>query len=299
MRYDVSRVLLNYHFYINGVSYVGKPRSHTAMYIGRKIADQLEKLESVEQCLVFAESGMEIPESLRKSHAILLIKNPQLEYARLAVELERMQAEEDKKYGYIASNGSYISETARIGEGARIEPGCLIGHHVEIGRDAVLLRGTVIKNSTIGDRLLANEYAVVGANGFTVVEDGEGNKMRMPSLGRVVIGNDVEVGAHNNVSRGSGGDTVLDDYVKLDAFVHIGHDAHLKRNVEVTAGGIVGGYDVIGEKAFLGLNATLRNRIEIGGGAFLGMGAVVTKPVDRGMVVAGNPAQILRTVSGG
>ena len=123
--------------------------------------------------------------------------------------------------------------------------------------------------------------------------------MRIPSLGGVIIGNDVEVGAHNNVSRGSGGDTVLEENVKLDAFVHIGHDAHLMKNVEITAGVIVGGYDIVGENAFLGLNATLRNRIEIGDGSFLGMGAVVTKSVARDTVVVGNPAKTLRMVSGG
>lgn len=299
MQYDVSRIDTDYHFNITGVSYIGNPRSNTVMYIGRKIAEQLKKLESVEQCLVFAEKGIEVPADLRKRHAIFLVENPQLEYAKLAIQLERMQAEEDKKYGYSDSEGSYISETAVIGEGAYMEPGCFIGHHVIIGGNAVLLKGTVVKNAVIGDRFLANEYAVIGANGFTIAEDEESNKMRIPSLGRVIIGNDVEVGAHNNVSRGSGGDTVLDDYVKLDAFVHIGHDAHLMKNVEVTAGGIVGGYDTVGEKAFLGLNAALRNRIEIGDRALLGMGAVVTKSVAKDTVVAGNPAKMFRAVSGG
>ncbi|MDE6950224.1 MAG: hypothetical protein K2P64_04820 [Lachnospiraceae bacterium] len=299
MQYDVSRIHEDYHFNITGVSYIGRPQSNTAMYINKKISDQLTKLESAEQCLVFAENSIEIPNSLKKNHAILLVKNPQLEYAKLAAELESIQAEEDKKYQYIYSNGSYISETAVIGKDSHIEQGCIVGHHVVIGENAVLLNGTVIKNSTIGDRFVANEYAVVGANGYTIAENESGNKIRIPSLGRVTIGNNVEIGVHDNVSRGSAGNTILEDYVKLDAFVHIGHDAHLLRNVEVTAGAIVGGYDVVGEKTFIGLNATLRNRIEIGDKVLLGMGAVVTKSVERDMIVAGNPARSFSTVSGG
>lgn len=298
MQYDVNRLHADYHFKISGVSYIGKPRSNTAMYISRKIADQLEKLEFVEQCLVFAEAGIDVPDSLKKNHAVLLVENPQLEYARFATELERMQAEEDKNYKYVYSDGSYISETAVIGKGAYIEPGCVIGHHVVIGENAVLLNGAVVKHSVIGDRFLANEYAVVGANSFTAAEDEEGNKVRIPSLGRVKIGNDVEIGVHNNVSRGSVGDTILEDYVKLDALVHVGHDVHLKKNVEVTAGVIMAGYGTVGEKVFLGVNATLRNRIEIGDRAFLGMGAVVTKSVEKDTVVAGNPAKILRNWGG-
>lgn len=291
MQYDVNRIHVDHHFKINGVSYIGWPKPNTAMYVSKKIAGQLEKLESVEQCLVFAEEGMEIPDFLNKNHAILLVENPQLAYARFAAELERMEIEEDKEYKYVNAEGSYISETAVIAKGAYIEPGCVIGHHVTIGENAVILKGAVIKHSVVGNRFLANEYAVIGANGFTIAEDEKGNKIRVPSLGRVILGDDVEIGAHNNVSRGCGGDTVLEDYVKLDAFVHIGHDAHLLKNVTVTAGVIVGGYDTVGENAFLGLNATLRNRIEIGEGALLGMGAVVTKSVEKDMTVAGNPAK--------
>lgn len=299
MQYDVGQIHGDYHFKITGVSYIGRPRSNTAMYIGKKIADQLKKLESVEQCLVFAEIGIEVPNFLKKKHAILLVENPQLEYAKLVVELENLQKKEDRVYKYLYLNGSYISETAVIGKGTYIEPGCIVGHRVVIGENAVLLKGTVIKNSIVGDRFLANEYAVVGANGFTIAEDENKNKLRIPSLGGVIIKNDVEIGVHDNVSRGTGGDTVLEDYVKLDAFVHIGHDAHLLKNVEVTAGAVIGGYDVVGERTFIGLNATLRNRIEIGDKALLGMGTVVTKFVEKDMTVVGNPAKPLRSVVGG
>ena len=299
MQYDVSRIHADYHFKISGVSYIGRPQSNTAMYIGKKIADQLVKLESVEQCLVFAESGIEISDWIRKKHAVISVDNPQLAYARLATELEWLQMQEDKKYKYLYMDGSCISEAAVIGSGAYIESGCVIGHHVVIGKDAILLNGAVVRNAVIGDRFLANEYAVIGANSFTAAEDEKGNKIRIPSLGKVKIGNDVEIGVHNNVSRGSVGDTILEDYVKLDALVHVGHDVHLKKNVEVTAGVIMAGYGTVGEKAFLGVNATLRNRIEIGDGALLGMGAVVTKTVERDTIVAGNPAKVLRTVSEG
>lgn len=286
-------------FHDKRVSYIGKPRSNTAMYVSRKIEGQLGKLESVEQCLVFAETGIEVPDSLKKNHAVVLVDNPQLAYARLAIELEQLQAEEDRKLRYLHKDGSYISETAVIGKGTYIEQGCVIGHHVTIGDNAVLLNGAVVKHAVIGEGFLANEYAVIGANSFTAATDEKGNKMRIPTLGSVKIGDDVEIGVHNNVSRGSVGDTILEDHVKSDALVHIGHDVHISKNVEITAGVIIAGYATVGENAFLGVNATLRNRIEIGNGAFLGMGAVATKSVENGMVVAENPAKALRTVSWG
>ena len=90
---------------------------------------------------------------------------------------------------------------------------------------------------------------------------------------------------------GSGCDTIIDDYVKLDALVHVAHDDHLHKNVEITAGGIIGGFDELGEHAYVGINAVLRNRIQVGDNAFIGMGSTVTKSVEANMTVAGNPAK--------
>ena len=136
-----------------------------------------------------------------------------------------------------------------------------------------------------------NAHAVIGSPGFTMCEDESGNKMRIPSLGKVVIGDFVEVGVGDNISVGSGGDTVIEDYVKLDVLIHVGHDVYMKKNAELTAGAIVGGFDQIGERAYCGLNAAIRNRVTVGDDSFIGMGAVVTKSVEPGITVAGNPAR--------
>ena len=139
-------------------------------------------------------------------------------------------------------------------------------------KKARILSGTIINNAVNGDNFMSNEYAVIGANGFTMADDKNGNKVRIPSLGKVIICDNVEVGAHDNISRGSAGNTKLSDNVKLDAFVHVGHDAILHKNVEVTAGVIIGGFEEFGNSTFIGLNVILRNRIIIGSNAIIGMG---------------------------
>lgn len=299
IHYSVSRINPSYDFDIYGVSYIGEPKSHTAMYVTKKIVDKLQALTTVEHCVVFVETGTEVSEEVYNNNLIVFCDNPQFAYVRLAKNLALMKRQEDRKCAYRFQNGSYISESAVIGDDAYIEPGCRIGHHVMIGNGAVILTGTIIRDSVIGDGFLSNEYAVIGANGFTMADDEKGNKIRIPSLGGVRIGNNVEVGAHDNLSRGSAGDTIIEDNVKLDAFVHIGHDAVLRCNVEVTAGAIVGGFDVIETDCFLGLNAALRNRISIGSNVTIGMGAVVTKSVDSGLTVVGNPAKDIEAIRGG
>ena len=77
----------------------------------------------------------------------------------------------------------------------------------------------------------------------------------------------------------------------MDALVHIGHDARIKKNVEIAAGAIIGGFDVIGEGTFIGINACIRNRITMGTGSMIGMGATVVKGVDSKQTVVGNPAR--------
>ncbi len=292
MRFDVSRIVKGKQFFVEGASYIGRPRSNTAMYISKKVESLLTALEAVTECLVFAEMGIDVSDSLNAKHAFFFSERPQYDYACFANQFAQEKDAEERKLKLTLTNGGYyLCEDSVIGENAYIEPGCFIGPDVQIGKNARILVGSVIRHATIGDDFLSNEYSVIGANGFTMAEDESGNKYRIPTLGRVIIGNHVEIGVHNNVSCGSGGDTVLEDNVKLDALIHVGHDVIMKRNVEVTAGATIGGFVEAGEGAYIGVGAVLRNRIALGDQCFIGMGSNVTKSVLAGHVVAGNPAK--------
>lgn len=292
IKFNVNRIVKEKNFFIEGMSYAGTPKSNTAMFVTKKVEYLLNTLESVDKCLIFVEDGCIVPECVANKHAFYFSKNPQLAYARLAELFYEEQFAEEKKLKFILKDyGSYISEDVDIPEDAYIESGCVIGPNVQIGKNARILAGAVIRRSIIGDGFIANEHAVIGANGFTIAEDEDGNKIRIPTLGRVIIGDYVEVGSHNNISCGLGGDTVLEDHVKLDSLIHIGHDVHLHKNVEVTAGVTLGGFVDVGEGSYIGVGSVIRNRIMIGSHCFIGMGSNVTKKVESGMVVVGNPAR--------
>lgn len=292
MEISTTRYSAEQDFSIIGASYIGAPRSNTAMFVSKKVGQLIEALSDVKECLVFAEAGLEVPSAIKEKHCLVFSDNPQGEYAKFT---ESFFTEEEKQNDSICyevhPNGVFISSTAEIGENAIIEPGVVIGPGVIIGKNARIYAGSVIKNAVIGDDVIINEKAVIGANGFTMANDQNGNKIRIYSLGKVVIGNSVEIGAHDNISRGSGGNTIIEDFVKIDALIHIGHDAHLHKNVEITAGAIVGGFVDVQEGAYIGINAVIRNRINLGMNSFVGMGATVTKPVLDGITVVGNPAK--------
>lgn len=292
MLFNVERIVPEKSFSITGTSYIGRPRSNTAMYITKKVEHLLAVLNEVDNCLIFAENTILVSDELEKKHAIVLCDKPQYEYAKFANLFEQERIKEERKLKYVLREGGYyVSEDVNIPDDAYIEPACVIGPDVLIGANSRILAGSTIKYTTIGNNFLSNQYAVIGANGFTMAEDDKGNKLRIPTLGRVVVGNNVEVGAHDNISCGSAGNTIIEDFVKLDAFVHIGHDAHLHKNVEITAGAIIGGFDVLEDRSYVGLNSTLRNRISLGENAFIGMGSTVTKSVEADVTVVGNPAR--------
>ena len=292
MAINAGTIDSRYDFLIEGVSYAGNPKDNTAMYISKKVERLLHNLEGRKNCLVFCESTIEIPEELRESNLIVSTDNPQRAYAEFVQQFEdqRFKEMENRKYS-LDQRGYYVGENVSIGKDCYIEPGCLIGHDVVIGDRAVILAGTIIKNAVIGDDFKANEGAVIGAAGFTIAEDADGNKIRIPTLGKVIIGNHVEIGTQDNISCGSGGNTVIGDYAKLDTLVHIGHDVNIGKNVEITAGVIVGGFATIEDGAWIGINACIRNRISIGENALIGMGAVVTKSVPARLTMIGNPAK--------
>ena len=243
-------------FLVEGVSYIGAPRTNTAMFVTCKVGHLIQNLSGIAGCLVFAETGIEVPKEISENNSIIFTDLPQYDYAVFVRQFAEMRFERERKRKYIfTENGYYIGENVKIGENAYIEPGVFIGHDVIIGKNARILSGTVIKNAVIGDNFFANEKAVIGTSGFTMTVDRQGNKMRIPTLGKVIIGNFVEIGTQANISCGSGGDTIIDDHVKIDALVQIGHDAHLMKNIEITAGVILGGFVNIGENAYIGINA--------------------------------------------
>lgn len=292
MKFDVSSIVGGKFFSVYGMSYIGAPRSNTAMFVSKKVEHLIEALDCVSECLVFAETSCNVSEQLSKKHAFCFTDTPQLDFARFATKFAQERFYKEKALNFnLTSDGFYLSEDSIIGENAYIEPGCFIGPDVKIGKNAKIFAGTVIKHSSIGNDFIANENSVIGSFGFTMTEDDSKNKIRIPTLGNVIIGNNVEVGAHNNISCGSCGDTIIGNNVKLDSLVHVGHDVQLRDNVEVTAGVTIGGFVILEQGTYVGISSVLKNRITIGACSFIGMGACVTKSFEAQSALAGNPAR--------
>lgn len=189
-----------------------------------------------------------------------------------------------------------VAASAVLGKDVAIGANSVVGERVRIGSGTVLHANvTIYDDVEIGDRCVVHSGAVLGAGGFGFVfEEGRFNKF--PQVGRVVIGNDVEIGANSCVDRAALGATILGDGTKLDNMVHVAHNCRIGKHVVIAAQtGMAGGctiedYAVIGGQVGLGEGVTIESGVTLGSGA----GVLSHKIVRRGQVVWGTPARPLK-----
>lgn len=289
MEYNVSQINSKYDFTITGVSFIGNPVSGTVLFITKKVKKLLENLKSRKNCLVFIQTGIDIPDELKKDNCFILSEDPQLEYARFALKLSHIEKEKDYKRRYtLTPEGYYIGENVKLGNNVVIEPCCRIGHDVIIGDNAFIGFGSTILNSEIGGDFVCQGRSAIGVDAFFMAESE--NKFRIPSFGKVYIGNFVDISSNVTVERGFNSHTIIKDNTKIDSNVCIGHDDIIGENVVITSGASIAGLVTIGKNTYVGMNATVKQRLNIGDDALIGMGSVVISNVKDGLSVFGNPA---------
>jgi UDP-3-O-[3-hydroxymyristoyl] glucosamine N-acyltransferase len=200
-----------------------------------------------------------------------------------------------------------IDPTAKLSEGCAVEPLAVIGPGVSIGKRCVIGSHAVIGPSVVlGDdvRVGANVsilYALVGSRvriypGARIGQDGFGfapdpvAPVKVPQLGRVIIGDDVEVGANTTVDRGAGPDTVIGAGTMIDNLVQIGHNVQIGRCCVLVAQSGISGSTRLGDYVMLGGQSALAGHLTIGDGARIGAQSGVMRDVKPGQTVLGTPA---------
>jgi UDP-3-O-[3-hydroxymyristoyl] glucosamine N-acyltransferase len=189
-----------------------------------------------------------------------------------------------------------------IGAGSRVGSGCSIGAHVNIGRNVTIGEGcllhanvTIYDDVSIGKGVILHAGCVIGADGFGFTMEG-GRWEKFPQVGRVEIGDYVEIGANACVDRAALGVTAIGEGAKIDNMVHVGHNCRIGKHVVVAAqtgfsgGVVVEDYAVIGGQVGIGDKA----RIESGAVLGSGCGILTSKIVRSGQVVWGTPARPLK-----
>lgn len=194
---------------------------------------------------------------------------------------------ESAKIGKDVFLGEYvvIGENSEVGDGTEIHSGSIIYENVRIGKNCKIYSNVVIREGTqIGDNVILHPGVVIGADGFGF-EEGR----KIPQIGRVVIGNNVEIGANTCVDRAAIGTTVIGDNVKIDNLCQIAHGVKIGEGTLMAGMSAVGGSTRIGKGVIIAGMVGIRDNIKIGDGVIIAAKAGVTKSVKAGEIVAGFP----------
>jgi UDP-3-O-[3-hydroxymyristoyl] glucosamine N-acyltransferase len=184
-----------------------------------------------------------------------------------------------------------VEDGAEIGPRVFVGPGCIIGAGCRIGADSRLVaRVTLCARTQVGERVLLHPGAVIGREGFGFAKEGD-RWVRIPQLGRVVLEDDVEIGANTTVDRGALEDTVIATGAKLDNLIQIGHNCRVGQNTAMAACSGISGSTQIGRNCTIGGAVGMAGHLTIGDGVhFTGMAMVTRSFTEPGLYSSGIPA---------
>jgi UDP-3-O-[3-hydroxymyristoyl] glucosamine N-acyltransferase len=174
-----------------------------------------------------------------------------------------------------------LAEGVQLGTGVSIGAGCVIGRDVAIGEGSCLYpRVVVYERCSIGKRAIIHSGAVIGADGFGLAQDA-GAWVKIPQIGRVRIGDDVEIGANTTIDRGAIDDTVIEEGVKLDNQIQIGHNVRVGAHTAMAGCVAVAGSADIGRHCTIGAASVILGHLQLVDGVHVSAGTVISRSVRR------------------
>src|ERR1700674_327383 len=245
------------------------------------------------------------------SKPILISAQPRLTFARAAKLLR------DPDRNREIHTTALVPASAKIGKNVGIRPRAILGEHVKIGDETTIGAGSVIceavrigsrcridpnvtiyPGTTLGDRVIVQAGAVLGSEGFGYVRDSEtGHYEQFPQIGRLVIEDDVEIGANSTIDRGALDETRISRGTKIDNLVHIGHNVQIGQDVVIAAQTGLSGSVTIEDNVIMGGQVGIADHVRVEAGAILGaQSGIPTKKIIRGkgVVFWGTPARPIR-----
>ncbi len=205
-------------------------------------------------------------------------------------------------------NGGLIHPSAQIAEGAVIEPGAVIGREAVIGRGTIVAAGAVVgfrvvlgadcyvgahacvTHALVGNEVIIHSGARIGQDGFGFAMSAKGH-LKVPQIGSVIIGDNVEIGANSTIDRGSLSNTVIGEGTKIDNLVQIAHNVVIGRHCVIVAQTGIAGSSELGDFVVMGAQSGVLGHIKVGSGAQIAGMAHVKADVERGAKMGGTPAR--------
>ena len=243
----------------------------------------LKKLEKFKNVVLIAKD--EIKEKI--DVPIISSKNPRLDFQRVVMEFFT-----DDKFKSGIHKTAIVENNSIVGNDVYIGPHCYVGNDVKIGNKTKIFANTCIYGKTeIGSNSIIESNTTIGSEGFSFTGD---ELFHYPHLGSIVIGNNVWIGSNCTVEKSQIDETLIDDNVKIDDLVHVGHNSIIKKFTQVAAGSIICGRAKIGISCWIAPNTVIDNGCEIGDDCIVGASSLIRSSFPKNSVIVGSPAKILR-----
>jgi len=221
------------------------------------------------------------------SFSYILTDNPEGDFVRVINKFFTMDV------------SSKIDETAKIDKSCKIEENvsilknCFIGPNVEIGKNTAIFQNVVLYgNVKIGNNCIIKANAVIGSEIFNFIKVRD-KWEQFPQIGKIIIEDEVVIGANSTIERGTLKNTIIKSGVKIDDLVQVGSNCIIGKNSLLAAGSIISRDVIIGENVWIAPNVSVIDKINIGDNSIIGLGAVVIKDVLPFSTEAGNPSRII------
>ena len=289
---------------VTGVSPLDRAKSGDITYFEtRRLLEALEGTKAL-ACFISEANALLAP----RSTVLLITPSPERAFAELCGHLYPASIKPEPATGTVGVSGqASVSESALLERGVTVEPsavigagaevgqntvvcaGAVIGKDVRIGRDCYVGPGVTITHSLIGNRVAIHAGARIGQDGFGYVPGAEGH-LKIPQIGRVIIQDDVEIGANTTIDRGSVRDTIVGEGTKIDNQVQIAHNVRIGRHCIVAGQAGLSGSVTLGDFVMMGGNAGVKDHVTVGSGVRIAAAAAVHNNVPAGETWGGYPA---------
>ena len=193
----------------------------------------------------------------------------------------------------VVEPGAVIGREAWIGRGSRIAAGAVVGYRVTVGRDSYIGPGASIVHALIGNRVIVHAGVRIGQDGFGFAM-GAGGHLKVPQIGRVILQDDVEIGANTTIDRGALKDTIIGEGTKIDNLCQIGHNVQIGRHCIIVAQVGIAGSSVLEDFVVMGGKSGVSGHLRVGVGAKIAGGSLTVDNVPAGARVVGVPAQPIK-----
>ncbi len=287
---------------ISGPEQIDEATSQHITFIGNRKFVKKWSTSKASAAIVNKNLNVEVEEG----RALIKVKNADLAMAQVLA----LFAPDPPSFDNAIHPSAVIDGSAKIGAGCRIGANCYVGKNVTLGANCTLYaNSTILDETTVGENTVLwpgtviRERCIIGKNcifhnnvsigadgfGYRPSESGHG-LVKIPQIGNVVIGNDVEVGANSCIDRGKFSSTSIGDGCKIDNLVQIGHNSKMGRFCIMAGASGLAGSVTLGDGVIIGGSASIKDHTTIGSGAIVGAGSGVTGDVAPGKKVLGYPA---------